>query len=150
MRPISEKYLVNTVTVYNKFIEEALGKPQYYRTVIKHCRIMRSSSTLVVSTELGQTRSVTTEILIDRRNSLAQDEAGKTKTYLRPHEWAGHPEREKYWTLQDGDYVLEGGQGPVLPVTEADLASLEHSKLQGVMAVNDLDGSVHHWKCQLV
>ena len=158
MKPIDPRWLPQTVTLYNLFIDPADGTRQHFRTVLEGVRVQECRVTLASSTQ-GFERKSSITVIIDRRSTAGQGET-QAKQYVPPHEWKARPrpEREQCWTLAEGDLMaVEAGARQTLaperdPETETESRFVQTNRLKTITALKavvDWDGSIHHWEAEV-
>jgi hypothetical protein len=166
MKAIKPALLVQTVTLYNIFKDPQTGDVKWYRTILERVRIMNvktSFANIISASMRGVRKDFQTELLADRRNTLAYQIDG-AKTISKPFRpwqvWRNLIEAEKAitWTLNEGDLVAGDIYQPKViapefdPQNDTEDAFRVKYGLRPIAAISpqlDKDGSIHHWRVNL-
>lgn len=125
---------------------------------LRHVRLLSVKSSFGVNT-VGINKVYRTSLLLDHgltikgrkysTEAYIRDDAGQKqpKAYLDASEWLVLADKSQNWTIQEGDYLLEG---EIVAETETEIVALRHYKVQELAPIFDKDGSIHHFEVQLV
>ena len=156
MRAIRPGLLPHLVTLYNVFKSPDTGKLAYFPTFLKRTRITHSSSTVNVAS-VGWTKAVTAGLLVDPKTTQAYRHGTNgikiKKRYLELPAWDALPDadKEKHWTLREGDYVVHLESNSECPaVNLAEIQARNPRKIYSIKPVLSKDGTLHHWELNLV
>lgn len=163
MKPISRKWLPQTITLFNLWPDPDTGEAAHYRTFLEGVRVDSRKTTLAASTR-GYTESYQSMVFIDPVSTSGYSrgaDGGETgKDYLAYADWCDLPaeDKAKYWTLNGGDWLVfkPGEQATEAPDLDGSgLTEQEYRNTHGVRviatipAIIDKDGAIHHWEVEL-
>jgi len=147
MNPINEKWLPHTVTLFNLHRDDD-GEIKYYRTILQKVRVGSRKTSLAASVR-GVKKDFEITALIDPETSIAVN-----KSFIFKKEWEALADKEKYWTLDEGDwFVFTLGQ-IVTNIPDIDLTAETEQEFRNIYDIHvisslkpiiDKDGTVHHW-----
>ena len=165
MKPISRKWLPQTITLFNFHKDPDSGKINYYRTIIEAARVDEVKTSLGESLR-GVTKHHKTVILLDRRTSkgyVISEETGRRqdKPYLPWSEWESLAADDKKcsWSLNQQQLLAVPDNGQKITVTPEFNRDVEpwqdFISRHGLRPIADIDpnidkdGSIHSWKVTL-
>ena len=147
MNSINEKWLPHTVTLFNLYRDDD-GKITYYKTILQKVRVGGRKTSLAASIR-GVKKDFEITALIDPETSIAVN-----KSFIFKKEWETLADKEKYWTLDEGDwFVFTLGQ-IVTNIPDIDLTAETEQEFRNIYDIHvisslkpviDKDGTVHHW-----
>lgn len=165
MRPVKEKYLKHSVTLFNLWQDPDTGAMRWYRTFLEHVRIDTHQTSLQDDTvDRRETFALTYIIDPVTTKGYGLDENGTRvdkRAVINPQDWCALPEDErlKAWTLKENDKLMfRPGYvetlGPEFPEDDPEGEGLRDAwglrVVTSVGAIIDFDGTVHHWEGALV
>lgn len=159
MKPISLKWLPQTITLFNLWKDPETGQISRYRTFLDGVRVDSRKTSLAASVR-GQKAEYQVVVFVDPVSTQGLDGDLARKIFAHHHIWVNMADEEKRqaWTLNVGDWLIfELGQKTTKApdIKGSGLTEQQFRQEYGVRVISalpptiDKDGSVHHWEAIL-
>lgn len=125
----------HTVTIYNKYKEEATEK--WKKTVIQGVFWNSSKGATIRKTGVSSADGV--QLIIPFT-------ADKNKSYVKPQEFARMSDKSRHWTLQSKDVVIMGNINYEVVKSSSELAQFDDMIIISNVDTRDFGGNLAHWE----